>query len=256
MVKFLSTALLIGSFVFGLVPAAYARGTQAQAKEKSAKTDPTLFCSSYSELETKVEALLTESDKMMLAKRTETEDRLRSEWAAQDEKKAEARSKADISKEAQFASLMNRAKTEAQKTAVTTYENKINAAVTQRRSTVDAAIAVYRDEALKIYESQKNAIDGSVASFKTALSSALAKAQTDCTLGIAPTEIKARFKVSLETARAKLKTDKEFIGALNKKIAALGSTRTEAIAKAKTDFQKAIEDAGTVLKAFLPTTKK
>ena len=185
-------------------------------------------------------------------KRAASEARRAKNKAELDKRKADNRADRDAKldeKEVKVAENTNL--TDAQKTAVATYNTTVEAALKARRDAVDAATKTFRDAVDKLQTAHSTSVDSVKKAHDNAVEAALTKAQADCKAGVAAETVKANMKTALEKARETFVSTKQDVAKLGPEIAALTKTRNAALEKARETFQAAIEKAKADLKTGL-----
>lgn len=213
------------------------------------------FCKQLPSLKSKVTIQIKAGEDKLGAHRKSVQDKLVSAWGERDKKLTLARTQANTNKESQFTSLYSKAKNDREKSAITTFKNTINSAIDLRRSTVDSSVKTYRDAVKALYNNRESMIDTYIITLRSEIDSAFTKAQTDCVAQVDPASIKTTLQNSIKSAQDKFKTNKQSQESYESRVKNLASINDQTIAKAKTDFENAIEQAKATLKAALPATK-
>jgi hypothetical protein len=176
----------------------------------------------------------------------------RAEWAA---KVAAARVEAAKKRDANFAKLDALATTDAQKTAVATYKEKVLAAVAARQAAYDANWDAYFKGVDALLASQKTDTSGDVNAFKASVTAAIEKAKASCASGASGETVKKQLAADLKAARESFKGqrtgDKTSI---KSQLEALKNTRKDANKKASETFKTSLQAARTDLKSAFPST--
>lgn len=171
-----------------------------------------------------------------------------------DTKLADLRKQWDQNRDQQFAKLEARATTDAQKQAVQTFETTIRAAITARRSAIDAAIETFRTGLAQVLTQRQTKVATAISSFQTSVDAAINKAKSDCGSGMDPKTVRAAFIASLKTARTQFQTDRQAIDKLATNVQPLVTARRTAIEAAVQTFKTAAEQARTALKTAFGET--
>ncbi len=167
------------------------------------------------------------------------------------EKLQESREKWDENRAQQFNALEDKAETDAERQAVVQFKTAMTAAISARRTAVDAAIAAFRSGLQAAISSRKTAADAAIAAYKSAIDAANAKARTDCAAGLNVRTVRDNYVAALKLARDKYNTDRQNVENLGGKVKALVTARRQAMEKAHNDFKTAAEAARARLKAAL-----
>lgn len=147
-----------------------------------------------------------------------------------------------------YAELMNKATTDEQKQAVTTFQNIVEAAVKTRREDIDAAITQFQKDVNNLVSARQTAVDQAVEKYKNSVQTALSQAQSDCAAGADPATVRTELKTSLETARTTLQTNRINIDKVSDGIETAITTRKAAVQAAWATFKTTLNEAKEKLK--------
>lgn len=214
------------------------------------------FCQRLEAQKSKIDQGFYSKETKLEGKREEQKARWEDKWQERDERLAEKRKGAEENRDAHFAKLEERAKTDEQKEAIAEFQKAVKDAVLARQEAVNKAINDYREGVRKAIEGRKAALDGAIEAFKESVKSAFDKAIADCGSGADPKEVKSALQASLKSAREKLHADRTAVQKVGDSIKPLIEARKAAFDKAKEDFRLAIEKAKEDLKAVLGENKK
>jgi hypothetical protein len=165
-----------------------------------------------------------------------------------DEVKA-ARDRIDDQRKLNFAKLEDKATTDGQKQAVSTYETAILSAVDTRRAIVDAARDTFRVAVADAIKSRRTNLSNQVHGLQDAISVAYSTAQTSCSGGVDPSTVRSTLIDSLKSSRqtyAELRKDDSNIRTV---IAGIAKSRNITIKSANQDFLTSVKKAVETLKA-------
>lgn len=212
----------------------------------------TNFCTNLTTAAASVQTALTEKETKLITNQNNLTTKLTNKEADRDKKSQDKRTESDSHREQNFAKLSVKATTDAQKQAVATFEATVNAAVTARRTAIDAALAKFRTDLAALIKTRQTAVDAAAATFKTSVTAAITKAQTACTKSDAdPKAIRTQLILDLKAARDAFKSNRKAQNSLKPQIQALEKTKNAAIKKAVEDFKTTVSKARATLKASL-----
>ncbi|MFZ2188371.1 MAG: hypothetical protein WAV73_02290 [Candidatus Moraniibacteriota bacterium] len=159
----------------------------------------------------------------------------------------------DANRDAQFKALEERAQTEEQKKAVADFETTTRAAIEARRLASDSAIKTFQDGIQAAITTRNGQVDQLLASAKEARQKLLDTAKADCAAGKDAKTVMANFRSGMQASRAKTQTDKQNVTKVNTQVQALIATRKASMDKAFSDFKATMEKARVALKKAFPT---
>jgi len=148
-----------------------------------------------------------------------------------------------------FARVDKRAQSTAEKTAAQNFKAAVQAALNARRAAIDAARTAFRAGIDQIIQSRTSAETAVISAFKKAESVAVTKAKSDCSHKVPSATVKANLRTALKNGRETFITSIAAIKKSDDAVKALLDARIQLIQKAQSDFQMAIENARTQLKA-------
>lgn len=159
----------------------------------------------------------------------------------------------DINQERRFSRLRGIAQTDLQKAAVEKFIQQLNTAQDARKTAIEMAIKNFRDAVDKTLLPRQTALNTVMENYQKAVTTALDKAKADCLAGGDSTTVRNSFVNALKIAKTKMEAEKRAIDKLKDTIKNLIAVKKSAIAKAQSDFKKAVESARVeMLKAFPP----
>ncbi len=208
------------------------------------------FCTNLSSLTDKVTGnmttLITKLD-ITRASRDQTIAANRTKW---EQDIAASRTKWDAKRDMEFATLTAKAKTDAQKAAVKTYQADLTAAIATRRSANDAARNSYRQAVDAALASQRSTIDGEVSTFKSSIATAEAGARTGCqVMPGSGASLRANYQLTLKSARQSFSIARKADKTSADQVKALAATRDAAIKANDAAFAASAKTAADKLKA-------
>jgi len=174
--------------------------------------------------------------------------------ADNDKKLADTRAKGDDQQNQNFEKLQGKAKNAPQSQALTAYESAITAAVTARRTAIDAALKAFRDGMDQALAVRKPALDTAVKTFQDTGTTAITAAKANCANGTDVKTVRTTLAAALKAARDKFQADRKAVPKLNTATDQLATARKAAIDKTMADFKAAAEKARATLKAALKAT--
>ena len=147
-----------------------------------------------------------------------------------------------------YARLNGRAKTDAQKQAVTAFQSAVETAVAAREQAVDAARSAYRQTADQLISQHRTAVEQVLNAFQSAIQSAVGQAQASCTQGTNSTQVRSSFQQALKVARQTRATGIQDVDKIGPQLEQLAHTRNAAIQQAMTTYQNALHAAIAALR--------
>ncbi|MFA6446346.1 MAG: hypothetical protein WCW14_03835 [Candidatus Paceibacterota bacterium] len=149
-----------------------------------------------------------------------------------------------------YVTLSAKAKTQAQKDALTAFKTVYDQASATLKSETSLALTTYKTAMNKIMVGRSSSFNDSFAAYQTAINTAIAKAKTDCKSGVDSTTAYNNFKTSLKTSNATVAT-KAKMGDLKAVVQPLNQTLTTSLKSATTAYKNAVKPAWTALAASL-----
>jgi hypothetical protein len=223
----------------------------AAERKPSAPTTPN-FCSRITEMSGKIDQQVTDRESKLTSARTDRDTRLKDREDSQAKKLIDLRTAEDQRKAERFAQLEAKATTDVQKQAVAAFEKAVSAAITERRTAVDAAQQAFWNGLHEAINARKTTMDATIKTLSDSIKAVVAKAKSDCTSGVAPATARATFVASLKTAREKFQADRKSKDKLSDTVHTLVDARKTATEKALADFKATMEKARAALKAAFP----
>lgn len=157
----------------------------------------------------------------------------------------------DTQRDQQITKLAEKAKDPAKKTALSTFQRAVAAAVSARRMAITASNNAYRLSLKDAIAKRKASADVMLKTYQDAVLAASSKAKSDCATKVDPAVARETFLSAIKTAKDKLQGDKKILERLEETIAPLISVRRAAHEKALADFKVAMEKARADLKVVL-----
>ena len=170
---------------------------------------------------------------------------------AKDKKIADERQKISQQKALQYQKLEAKATTDAQKTAIKTFETTVNAAALAKQSAIDAATKTYRSGVDALMVSKRPLVQSAAPAFKTSVTTALDKAKADCAAGKSSSVVFATLTTSLAAAKTKFNSAVQTGNAIGSQMKTLVATKNAAVKKAMSDYKVAVQKATADLKTAL-----
>lgn len=166
-----------------------------------------------------------------------------------DDRLAEVRANADASLYSRVDGLEDSADTDAKKQALVQFQASVAAAVSARRTAIDAANDTFRAGLKAAIASRKAAVNAAVQTYVNSVHAALLKAKTSCASGTASMTVRQTLLASLQAAREKLQADVQAAAKAGTEVQPLIDARKEAHVKAEADFKASLDQAKVTLKA-------
>lgn len=209
------------------------------------------FCSVLTDTKAKIETKVAEKEATVTTYLDTLPEELENERNGRDAKLEEARSEADQLRSEGYTRLMNRADGDNEEDAVEDYQKQAEEAVDDRREAIDAAIFEFRTGTDALIVKRKSAMQLARDAFKTSVTTALTKVETDCANGVPTATILSSFKTSLESTRTTLANDKKAAESMRGDMKKMADTRKASVAAALKTFQAELLAANAELeKAF------
>lgn len=168
-----------------------------------------------------------------------------------DRKLAEKHAQSDTSRDQRFASLLEKAQTNAQKQAILTFQTEVNTAVANHRAALAAANTAYKQGVIAAVTQRQTQFKAAAATYRTAVTTALNRAKASCAAGTSPKVVRDRLRVALNAAKQNLEASRKSIESGRTNLEPLKAARKAAIDKANANFKTALKLALVKLKAAL-----
>lgn len=187
-------------------------------------------------------------------KRGEITSSIQQRWEERDVKLENVRDKWSKNRQEQFKKLEEKFQGDTQKQALIVFETAVSAAISARKTAIDAAIATYRQGVEQIKSDRQVKIDAAKTAYKNAVNAAYEKAKTDCANGVNTTTIRPNLKDAIAAAKTKYQSDYQAIEKISTTMDQFITVRNAAIKKAIQDFKAAMERARTDFKTAMGQT--
>ncbi len=207
------------------------------------------FCTRLSDYSSRVTTQINENKDKLASNRDDRSKTLDDRQQQQNQKLQDLRNIDSAKRQSAFSQLEAMAKTDAQKQAVTQFENSVNAAIHARWAAVDAAIQAYQTGVKNIISQRDATAQTTEQNFENAVQAAINNAESQCSGGTAPATVRDTLNAALKAARAQFQTARKDVDKAGPQISALAQTRNAAVKKAMSDFQTALDQARIALKA-------
>jgi len=206
-----------------------------------------ILCSQFNEIDAKISSKITERETIFETKKENRMSDLESKWTEIDAKREEKRNEADTLLATQIASLNTKATTEAQRTAITSYNTSVTTALALRREKIDAIMSDYRTNISLAIQDRSEISTEAIVFFKQSVESAIEKVVLQCESDISKKDIRANLKSAMEQARATLR---DTIDSLDPKTTIENSTMNSKAGMdvAQKEFEQSLENARIELK--------
>jgi hypothetical protein len=159
----------------------------------------------------------------------------------------------DTIRQQNFTALNNKATTSSEKAAVATFEQTVLTAVSDRRDAVTNARNTFRGTVESDATARLNEVDGAVSTFQTAVSTAVSKAEANCSTETTAT-LRNDFVSSLKSARTSFQSALVNLPKLTTEVQSASQLRTSAVQSADNSFKQTVQDAANALKKTLGQT--
>ncbi|MCL5666190.1 MAG: hypothetical protein M1383_00210 [Patescibacteria group bacterium] len=219
------------------------------ASTTAPKTIQNTFCTRLANAGAATQNRLTEKYQQVTQARQNTKDALHNRREERDQNMEQAREQAASTTKAVMQQLLERAQTEAQKQAIVQFQQQVRTAAAARKAAVDAAMEAFRKGLDAEAANRETLLQNAASKYKTAVQTALNKAQSDCQAGQDTVTAKTALNNALRAAQAELQKTKQNLDNRGGKVRTLTQTRNQAVKKAADDFKAAMEQARIQLKA-------
>jgi len=221
----------------------------AQEERKSDLHDK--MCENIASQADKITARVEDREVRYEERRTERLEKMETRRIERDETLDEHREEADESREEYYGNLENRAQTDEQEAAINEFIKTIEAAVDERRVTVDTIISEFRDGVDQAVSDHKTALDGLIDILNEDIKMAAETAKTACKNGDDPKEVRQAMREDMKAARDTYKEAKSEITKVGTGVSALAEVKRSEIDEAMNTFREVAETAReTLQKAF------
>ncbi|OVE78974.1 hypothetical protein BVY00_01580 [bacterium G20] len=213
------------------------------------------FCTNLPNTISKVSTDISNLKSKMTAERSKLDQQIAAGRAKWDQEIKNSRAKWDQERQGYFLKLEAKATTDAQKSAVKTYEAAITAAVNIRRTANDAARTTYYAGVDSAISNQRATVDGQVATFTGSVNSAESTAQSSCaaTPSSGP-DIRTTFQAAMKSARESYTAARKSDGNIKDQVKQLAQTRDASFKSNDATFDASSKAARDALKAAFKST--
>ncbi len=213
------------------------------------------FCTRLEQASTKLDSNMAVQSKKLDDQNGLRAGKLEKDRSDRDEKLTQQKVDADKKLATRFAEMQGKAKNDAQKKALDTFQAAMTAAINARKAAFDSARTTFRAGIDGAIAARKTGMQTAATAFQTALKEAEAKAKSDCAAGVAPATARATFQASVKTAREKFAVDRKAVEKLTANLKTLTAARKAALTKARTAYKLAVEKATKDLRTALAAAK-
>jgi|GEM_PF-1023445 len=214
------------------------------------------FCTRFANLGEATKNRLNERYGQVAENKQDRINQFKKNRQERDQKMKQVRDQAASTTDAVMQQLMERAQTEAQKQAVTTFQQQVRTAAAVRKAAVDAAMNDFRQGLDNEAASREQAAQQAASQYRTAVQAAIAKAKSDCSAGTDPEQVRSAYMAALKNAQQTLQQARQGLDNRGETIRQLTQTRNQAVRKAAEDFKTAMEQARAQLKLAFQTQEQ
>lgn len=244
----ISSAILLASVLMPLV--SFADTTGGAVTPVLTATNPkSTFCKNIDSFITKTDNKLGQKDSMYESKKADQAEKVAQNQADHDGKLEKNRGVWSAKRDIEYSKLSKKAKTDAEKQAVATFQTAMTNAIKARQDAIDSAIDTYRTGLNKIIATRKTVVDTALATLKTETDAVLAKAKADCGSSVDSKIVKTQTMAGLKTAQDKFKASLKDTAQMKADLKILSDSKKTAFDKAMADFKTATDAARKALKA-------
>ncbi|MBU1132627.1 hypothetical protein KKC32_05295 [Patescibacteria group bacterium] len=214
-----------------------------------------VFCDKFSAWTEKVKNRIVENDAKLENWRAQNLNKRMERLTAQDGKSEQNRKRWDENRTNHFSKLEEKAQTDEQRQALIKFQESVNAAVSARRASMDAAKSAFREGISAKLQARKSKTDEVISAYRNGIDGIIEKINADCDTGADQKELRTTGMSALKNAKTKFQSDRKAIEKVNVSLETLLSTRKKAMEKAQADFKSALEKAKEELKSVWPAEK-
>jgi len=207
------------------------------------------LCSRISALATKVDQRIANRQSNLDGKRNQISLRLQKIQDQRASQLAAKREKWDNARAVHYEKLESRARTDAQKQALTQFKQEVDAAIAARRTAVDLALANFEQGISEALISRRSSSDAVLNEFRNSIRAAFGQTESNCASDKQFSEIRESLRSGLQAAKDGLSSDVQSIDKLGAQVSELVKARNEAIQQAVQDFKAKMETARDNFKA-------
>ncbi len=218
------------------------------ASSTSPSTSVKAFCANVDAFAQKINTKLTEKQTSYDEKKQERIDKINTKQSEREAALEKKRGEWDGKRLEAFTKVEVKATTDAQKQAVTVYENTVKQAVSTKRASVDSAISTFNTGVSSLITSRKSAVDGLIATFSASVTAATNLVKTECAGGVSSADARAHLETAVKAARATLKSSVAALPKVKISIQQLATARKATVTTAESTFKTTVEQAKATLK--------
>jgi len=213
-----------------------------------------LLCSQLSTLATNVEQRLGETKSQLDAMRSRRDAMLTKLRGDRQDTLENKKMQADAARQQHIVTLNGLADTDAQKAAVTAFQNAVDQAVNARIASVKTANDVFQKGLDAAIAARKTQADTITRKYADAVKAAIAKAEADCAANQTQATVRSTLTSALQKARTQFMTDRQTIVKIDTTVKTLVDARGRTVQKARQDFVAAIQKAREDLRSAFGLT--
>lgn len=254
--KILASAL-VAVFAFAAASPVLAENRATTTTQKNSESDQArkMICQNIQKFQQNLNKRLTDRQERLDSRLEDRTQKVKDFKADRQDALVKFRETRDGNFRRHYEKLLERAKTDAQKTAVNEFKTTMNAALVARRTTVDAANRAFQEGLKTAWASRKTAIENARKEFAASVDAAKKQAAADCSNGLSAGTIAEKYRAALKAAREKLVSDSKASPKIADALDQLKETRRAAIEKAFGTFKLALESAIKKLKTAFGEAK-
>lgn len=232
---------------------------QAAREEKKTETlanRQAKFCSTFLSRVTGQQGGAAEKFKTFTDKRTEKVGAMEGKQADRTAERAGKRGEEDAQRAQWYATLLAKATTDAQKSAVAEFQATMEAAVKTRRAAIDASVEAFRSSVDASLSSRTSGMDAAATALKSASDAAIATAKASCDNGTEPAAVREQFTADMKAARGTFQSARQSLEKVRTDASTLAETKNAAIKSAMETFKSAADAAREALLAAFKGTSE
>lgn len=228
-------------------------GVAAQSATSTPSGNGKDFCDRLGTISTNLEKRISHREEQFRRSKDNRLENFIKHASSTSERLESTRDKWDENRKEQYAKLLERADTDAEKKAVEQFRSAMDAAMAKRRAAIDAAIKTFETDIKGMLGSRKVGLEKAATAFRTSEQAAIKEAQDTCKNGKSIKTVREIFNRKLHTIQRTFEGDRGDANRLGVGFEGFARKRTEALREAREIYDSAARKARQDLKAVLGT---
>ena len=209
------------------------------------------YCAEIDSLASKILTTISDQEKNYKKMSGDRAKELTEKRSSIDSAESARRTSWDENRSEHFKLLEAKAKTDAERKAISAFKVSIEKAIMSRKTAVDAANVAFRSAVDKALNDRMTSFNAATTTFKMSVDKATQKAKSECASKQTSNTTRDAFRNALKDARLVLENNAKGVTQIN--VDAAMKIRNAALEKAQKDFAGAVDKALKDLKASAPT---